>query len=176
VLVVDDSKSVRGVLKSVLTPDHGFVVIGEAENPIQAIEFLKTHSVDIMTLDIHMPVMDGVEYLSRVQGGDHPLVVMISSVNRDEALQVMKCLELGASDYIEKPKGTQLAEDAEKIRSVLREGVRGALRRKRDVKKGGPRVGNQELGLAPPVVYHPRFDCMDLILIGEFRTCTGTIG
>ncbi len=170
VLVVDDSKTVRAVLKSILSPDQGFVVIGEAENPIHAMEFLKTHSVDVMTLDIHMPVMDGVEYLSRIQGNQHPPVVMISSVNREEALQVMKCLELGASDYIEKPKGNALQEDAEKIRSVLRGVVESASKRKslqgkRKDSKGSAEVSTP-LALAPPIVYESNSSYLDLVVIG----------
>jgi chemotaxis response regulator CheB/chemotaxis methyl-accepting protein methylase len=119
-LIVDDSMTVRKMLARILTAEHGFEVVGEAVNPLQAEEILKVTQVDLITLDIHMPEMDGITYLQSLQGKPHPPIVMVSSISYTDAVSSLQCFELGAVDYIEKPNGLDLAQEAEKIRLVLR--------------------------------------------------------
>lgn len=119
VLCVDDSPTVHTLLKQILKPEFGFEVVGKALNGLEATEFLKKQSVDLMTLDIHMPGQTGVEYLEKNFKRGHPPVVMISSVSRDNADLAMRALQLGASDYVEKPALNKLDEQAEQIRTKL---------------------------------------------------------
>ncbi len=120
VMCVDDSPSILTLLKKVLTKDHGFEIVATAINGKDAMEKLKTHKVDLMTLDIHMPEMDGISYLEKNYSKNHPPVIIISSASRADSDIAMKALKLGAFDYIEKPALSNLEERGEEIRTKLR--------------------------------------------------------
>jgi chemotaxis protein methyltransferase CheR len=120
VMCVDDSSSILTLLKKVLAKEHGFEVVATAINGKDAMEKLKTIKVDLMTLDIHMPEMDGVSYLQTNFNKSHPPVIMISSASRSDSDVAMKALKFGASDYIEKPALSNLEERGEEIRTKLR--------------------------------------------------------
>jgi chemotaxis protein methyltransferase CheR len=120
VLCVDDSSSILMILKQMLTKENGFEIVATAKNGLEAAAMLKKHSVDVMTLDIHMPEQTGVEYLEKNFGLNHPPVVMVTSVSRDNADLAWKALSLGASDYMEKPSLSTLSERAEELRMKLR--------------------------------------------------------
>lgn len=120
VLCVDDSPVVLKILKKILSKDHGFEVVGTAMNGQEAADFLAKNQVDLVTLDIHMPVMDGVSYLEKHFKHGHPPVVMLSSVAEEGKGPSMRCLELGASDYVEKPTLENLQEKTEEIVGKLK--------------------------------------------------------
>lgn len=120
VMCVDDSPSILTLLKKVLTKEQGFEVVATAVNGKDAMEKLKTTKVDLVTLDIHMPEMDGVTYLEKNFNKSHPPVVIISSASRADSDVAMKALKFGASDYVEKPALTNLEERGEEIRTKLR--------------------------------------------------------
>jgi chemotaxis protein methyltransferase CheR len=120
VLCVDDSSSILTLLKKVFGEGNDFEVAGVAKNGIEAAEFLKNNKVDLMTLDIHMPEMDGVTYLEKHFGTSHPPVVMISSASRDDSDLAMRALRLGASDFVEKPALNNLLERGDEIKTKLK--------------------------------------------------------
>ncbi|MBP9682593.1 MAG: response regulator [Bacteriovorax sp.] len=120
VMCVDDSPSILALLKKVLTKEEGFEIVVTANNGKDAMEKLKTHKVDLITLDIHMPEMDGVTYLEKNFNKTHPPVVIISSASRADSDVAMKALKFGASDYVEKPALNNLEERGEEIRTKLR--------------------------------------------------------
>ena len=120
VMCVDDSPSILTLLKKVLTKEQGFEVVVTAVNGKEAVEKLKTNKVDLITLDIHMPEMDGVTYLEKNFNKSHPPVFIISSASRADSDAAMKALKFGASDYIEKPALNNLEERGEEIRTKLR--------------------------------------------------------
>lgn len=120
VLCVDDSSSILTLLKKLLGPAEGFEVVGTATNGREAMDFLKHNKVDVITLDIHMPEMDGITYLERNMSASHPPVIMLSSVNRENADVAAKALKLGASDYVEKPSMANLLERGDEIRAKLK--------------------------------------------------------
>lgn len=126
VLCVDDSPSILMLLKKILTKEEGFDVVGTASNGLDASQKLKTLKPDIMTLDIHMPQQTGVEYLQKNFGSNHPPVVMVSSVSREESDLALKALHLGASDYVEKPALSNLQEITDEIRRKLRSAYRNS--------------------------------------------------
>ena len=130
VLCVDDSTSILALLKKILAKDMGFEVVATAANGQEALEYLKKNTVDLMTLDIHMPVMGGLDLLKALQGKDHPPVVMISSVSREDSDLALKCLESGAVDYVEKPAMANLQERSDEIRMKLKFAARNAKSRK----------------------------------------------
>ena len=120
VLCVDDSASILTILKKTFSKEFGFEVVATAKNGIEAAEMAKKHTFDIMTLDIHMPEMDGVTYLQKHFSKTHPPVVMISSASRDDSSSAMKALQYGASDFVEKPALNNMAERSEEIRAKLK--------------------------------------------------------
>ncbi|MCK6597885.1 MAG: response regulator [Bdellovibrionaceae bacterium] len=120
VLCVDDSQTILTLLKKILTKDFGFEVVGTALNGKEAIQKVKDLKPDLVTLDIHMPEMDGISYLKSQMNDSHPPVIMISSINRENSDTAMKSIELGASDYIEKPTMANLEERSDEIRSKLK--------------------------------------------------------
>ncbi|MBU6153537.1 MAG: response regulator [Bdellovibrionales bacterium] len=124
VFCVDDSPSVHSLMKQILKTEHGFEIVGTAVNGVDAAEKLKNlPNVDVVTLDIHMPEQNGVEYLEKHFSSQHPPVVMVSSVSRDQSEVAMRTLELGASDFIEKPALNKLQERGEEIRAKLKSAI-----------------------------------------------------
>jgi chemotaxis protein methyltransferase CheR len=120
VMCVDDSPSILTLLKKVLTKEQGFEIVATAINGRDAMEKMRTVKVDLMTLDIHMPEMDGVTYLEKNYNKSHPPVMIISSASRGDTDTAMRALRFGASDYVEKPALTNLEERGEEIRTKLR--------------------------------------------------------
>jgi chemotaxis protein methyltransferase CheR len=125
-LLVDDSPTVLRLLNEVLGNDPGFEIVGTASNGIEATEQVKKLKPDVVTLDIHMPEMDGIEYLGRNMNPSHPAVVVISSVPREDSELALRALQLGARDYVEKPGVSDLATRGEEIRTKLRSAWRSA--------------------------------------------------
>lgn len=103
VVNVDDSKSILKILNKIFEDSNDFTVVGQCENGEELAEFLKTNEVDVITLDLHMPVLDGVGYLKKYFDKHHPPVVVISSVNRDNLSVAKEAMAFGATDYVEKP-------------------------------------------------------------------------
>ncbi|WP_409478998.1 CheR family methyltransferase [Pseudobdellovibrio sp. HCB154] len=103
VLCVDDSPTILALLKQMFTKADGFTVADTAANGQEALEKIKNNKYDLITLDIHMPIMNGVEFLKNSQNLNRPPVIVISSVDRQEQSLALEALKLGAKDYVEKP-------------------------------------------------------------------------
>lgn len=108
VLIVDDSKTIRQLLSMLFSNDPELEVVGAAELPSQAARMIEELKPDVITLDIHMPEMSGVELLQRYLPQNPIPTVMISSISMEEGTQVLHALELGAVDYIQKPSFEEL--------------------------------------------------------------------
>jgi two-component system chemotaxis response regulator CheB len=119
VLIVDDSATIRQLLRRILTATPEIEIAGEAENTAQAEKLIAEARADVMTLDIHMPGMDGISWLGTLKGRPRPAVVMVSSVSYEDAAGAMRCFELGAFDYIEKPAGGAFEAIGERLREVV---------------------------------------------------------
>ncbi|MEN9893496.1 MAG: hypothetical protein RLY78_3791 [Pseudomonadota bacterium] len=125
VVVVDDSALVRGLLAEIINQQPDMQCIGAAADPLQAREMIRTLNPDVITLDVEMPKMDGIDFLSRLMRLRPMPVVMVSTLTERGAEVTMRALELGAVDFVAKPKiGVadglrQLAEDiTDKIRTA----------------------------------------------------------
>jgi two-component system chemotaxis response regulator CheB len=105
VLVVDDSLVIRRALRECFRADPEIEVIGVAENGLKALEQIKNLKPDVVTLDIEMPEMDGLETLKslREQGSTIP-IIMFSKYTSQGATATLEALELGASDVVAKPE------------------------------------------------------------------------
>jgi chemotaxis protein methyltransferase CheR len=102
VMCVDDSPAILALLKKILGKGSGFEVVKTAKNGLEALDYVRKNKVDIITLDLHMPEMDGLGFLSEYKEKAVP-VVIVSAINRDDTSIAQKALSLGATDYVEKP-------------------------------------------------------------------------
>ena len=134
VLIVDDSALIREVLSRTLGRDGDIVVVGTAEDPIDARQKVKDLNPDVVTLDIEMPNMNGLQFLDKLMRLRPVPVVMVSTLTHKGASETLLALELGAVDFVAKPS-TDLAGGLEAFGSNLREKVRAAATS--DV-RGGP--------------------------------------
>lgn len=104
VLVVDDSALVRQILVEILKTAKDMEVVGTASDPFMARERIKETSPDVLTLDVEMPRMDGLTFLANLMRLRPMPVVMVSSLTERGAETTFKALELGAVDFVSKPK------------------------------------------------------------------------
>lgn len=104
ILIVDDSATVRQVLKEILESDPQLEVIGTASDPYAAVERIKHDTPDVITLDIEMPRMDGLTFLDKIMG-QHPIpIVICSTLAAAGSDAAMAAMEKGAVEIISKPK------------------------------------------------------------------------
>lgn len=104
VLIIDDSALVRKMLSEILASDKAIEVVGTAADPLIAREKIKKLNPDVLTLDVEMPNMDGISFLSNLMRLRPMPVVMVSTLTEAGAEITLDALELGAVDFITKPK------------------------------------------------------------------------
>ena len=121
VLVVDDSALMRRLLREAVESDPSLEVVAVAANGRIALSYVEQVKPDVMTLDLEMPEMDGLETLRRLQQIQPKLpVVVFSSLSEHGASATLEALALGATDYVTKPSGTDgLESTMERIRRDL---------------------------------------------------------
>lgn len=125
VLVVDDSAFMRRLITSILDAENDIHVIGQARNGREAIDITLAQKPDVVTMDVEMPGVDGFEALTEIMRQRPTPVVMLSSLTRAGADATIRCLQLGAVDFVAKPSGS-ISLDLEKIAVDLLTIVRGA--------------------------------------------------
>jgi len=131
VMVCDDSMTIRGAIVRMLETDPAIRVVARAVNGKAAVDELARTPVDVLVLDIEMPVMDGLAALPLLLRADPTLrVIMASTLTTRGADIAMRALRLGAADYVPKPSALGLAGD-ESFRRELIEKVKGLARLRR---------------------------------------------
>jgi two-component system chemotaxis response regulator CheB len=112
-LVVDDSDFMRRAIRHVFETSEQLEVVGEARNGVEALERLNRLQPDVITLDVHMPVMDGIATLKRIMIQDPKPTVMLSNLTLEGATVTFDTLKYGAVDFIPKPSnmGDLTAQD-----------------------------------------------------------------
>jgi len=125
VLCVDDSALMRGMMRAIIQAQADMEVVALAPNPLIARELIKRHNPDVLTLDVEMPHMDGLDFLERLMRLRPMPVVMVSSLTTRNSEVTLRALELGAVDFVAKPAadapdGLMACADAivEKIRAA----------------------------------------------------------
>ncbi len=133
VVVVDDSALIRSVLKEIIDRQQDMQCVGVAADPFAAREVIRNTDPDVITLDVEMPRMDGIDFLAKLMRLRPTPVVMVSTLTERGAEVTLRALELGAIDFVAKPKVgvadgmRQLAEDiTDKIRTASRAHIRRA--------------------------------------------------
>jgi two-component system chemotaxis response regulator CheB len=131
VLVVDDSALIRSLLTEIINKQPDMEVIGTAPDPLIAREKIKALNPDVLTLDVEMPKMDGVVFLEKLMRLRPMPVVMVSSLTEKSSSITLQALELGAFDYVTKPKldiRNGLSEYAEELTDKIRGAARAKLK------------------------------------------------
>ncbi len=104
VLIVDDSALIRNLLSEIVKSDPQLILIGAAPDAYVAKDLVNQYSPDVITLDVEMPKVDGLTFLDRLMKARPTPVIMISSLTEAGAEVTFRALELGAVDFIAKPK------------------------------------------------------------------------
>ncbi len=104
VLCIDDSALIRSLLREIINSQPDMTVVGVAPDPIIAREMIKQTNPDVITLDVEMPKMDGLDFLEKLMRLRPTAVVMISSLTQSGSDATMRALELGAVDFVPKPR------------------------------------------------------------------------
>lgn len=130
IIVVDDSKTIRNLLEKIFTSDPDLEVIASCEDPLHVEEAILKYKPDVMTLDIHMPGMDGITLLRELMPRYKIPTIMISSISKEEGPQVLEALEAGAIDYIQKPSFQNFSECADTIIQSIKVAAAAKLQRK----------------------------------------------
>lgn len=118
VLVVDDSGFFRRRVKEILESDSMIEVIGLAENGEQAIEAVKNLKPDVVTMDIEMPVMDGITATRKIMASNPTSIIMFSSLTTDGAKATLDALDAGAIDFLPK-RFEDISKDKEEAKRLL---------------------------------------------------------
>ncbi|MFA6121982.1 MAG: chemotaxis response regulator protein-glutamate methylesterase [Sideroxydans sp.] len=148
VLVIDDSALIRSILKEIINSQPDMETIGVASNPLMARDMIKSLNPDVLTLDVEMPQMDGLTFLEKLMRLRPMPVLMISSLTQAGSEVALHALELGAVDFLTKPKlgvAEGMASYAEEIASKVRAASRAHMKVKMTSlapKEALPSLGN----------------------------------
>ena len=114
ILICDDAAFMRMMIKDILTK-NGYEVVAEAANGVEAVELYKSHQPDLVTMDITMPEMDGIEAVKQIKAVNPAAKVIMCSAMGQEAM-VVEAIKLGALDFIVKPfKPDRIIQAVEKV-------------------------------------------------------------
>lgn len=128
VMIVDDSFLMRHILKNILKKDPVFEVVAEAANGEEALDQLSSiGDIDLILLDIEMPVMDGLEFMKSARLKTRARIIVVSSVAKFSSPEAKEALLLGAVDIIAKPSGVLSMDLEEKKSREVLDSVRRAV-------------------------------------------------
>ena len=127
VLIVDDSAFMRKVLETILISDPQLQVVGHAKDGREAIALAESLKPDVVTMDINMPHMDGLQATAQIMTTNPRPIVVVSSESKDGAASTLKALELGAIEFIAKPNSA-IDLDMQSIREDLLRKVKMAAK------------------------------------------------
>ncbi|MGV3581747.1 MAG: protein-glutamate methylesterase/protein-glutamine glutaminase [Methylophilus sp.] len=164
VLVIDDSALIRSLLTEIINEQKDMEVVGAAPDPLVAREMIKQLNPDVLTLDVEMPKMDGLDFLEKLMRLRPMPVVMVSTLTEYGSEITMRALELGATDFVTKPKiaitegmreYTELITD--KIRIASKASIASLQRTAKHENKGTA---------APKMLKNPLISSEKLLIIG----------
>jgi two-component system chemotaxis response regulator CheB len=176
VVVVDDSALVRSLLSEIINKQPDMECVGVASDPLMAREIIRERNPDVITLDVEMPKMDGLEFLARLMRLRPTPVVMVSTLTEQGADTTLRALELGAVDFVAKPRvgvASGLQQLADDIVEKIRIAARARVRRHVSPPAPGPaspaaaaQTGGTSLGSASTTAQTPRLATEKVICIG----------
>lgn len=128
ILVVDDSRTMRAMLAAAMAGDPAVTIVGEAADPFEARQMIKALNPDVLTLDIEMPGMNGLEFLEKLMRLRPMPVVMVSSLTQESAVAAIAALELGAVDVVGKPEDARSATFGRELLAKVKAAARARMR------------------------------------------------
>lgn len=142
VLVVDDSPTMRGLITAALRRDPEIDVVGSAADPLEARALIKELNPDVITLDVEMPNMNGLEFLEKIMRLRPMPVVMVSTLTQAGAEITLEALEMGAVDAVGKPgAGVTAAEAFAELTIKVKTAARSRVRARGPIETARPRDG-----------------------------------
>lgn len=169
VLVVDDSALIRNLLKEIINSQPDMEVVGAAPDPLVARELIKQLNPDVLTLDVEMPKMDGLNFLEKLMRLRPMPVVMISSLTEHGSDITFRALELGAVDFLTKPKmdiSHGLQEYSDDIADKIRAAARAKLRKAPAANHGATIAPRLSADAVLPSLANPIASTEKLIILG----------
>ena len=166
VLIVDDSALIRSVMKEIINSQPDMEVVGMAPDPIVARDLIKQTNPDVLTLDVEMPRMDGLDFLEKLMRLRPMPVVMVSSLTDRGSEITLRALELGAVDFVTKPKlsiQSGMLEYTELITDKIRTASKARIKPRQIVAAGDAKSGH---GVPLPQLRNPLTSSEKLIVIG----------
>ncbi|MDL4840082.1 protein-glutamate methylesterase/protein-glutamine glutaminase [Aquibacillus rhizosphaerae] len=127
VLVVDDSAFMRKMISDIVNSDPNITVVGTARNGSDALEKVADLQPDVITLDVEMPIMDGISTLKQLMKTNPIPVIMLSSLTKEGTDKTVQSMALGAVDFIAKPSGS-ISLDIKKVEKEIVSKVLGAAK------------------------------------------------
>ncbi|MDP3616491.1 MAG: chemotaxis response regulator protein-glutamate methylesterase [Rhodoferax sp.] len=165
VLCVDDSALIRSLMTEIINSQPDMIVVATASDPLIARDLVKQHNPDVMTLDVEMPRMDGLEFLEKLMRLRPMPVVMVSSLTERGSEAALRALELGAIDFVTKPRlGIRdgLLSYTDLIAGKIRIAAAAKLLPAKRVVPGS----SQLVGADAPLLRSPLLSTEKLIIIG----------
>lgn len=161
VLVIDDSALIRSLLTEIINSQPDMTVVGAAPDPLIARDMIKQTNPDVLTLDVEMPKMDGLDFLERLMRLRPMPVVMVSTLTERGSEITMRALELGATDFVTKPK-MSITEGMREYTEVITDKIRAAAQAKVSSIARAP-AGNAGV---PQALRNPLMSSEKLLIIG----------
>jgi two-component system, chemotaxis family, protein-glutamate methylesterase/glutaminase len=159
VLVVDDSFLMRKIISDIIGSDEGLEVIGKAKDGKEALDKIQALAPDVVTLDLNLPVVDGIDVLEKVMQTNPTRIIMFSAYTRSGASATMRALELGAVDFIAKPSG-EISLGLDKLKEEIISKIKLAAQVNLDTFRAAVS------GAAAPAVAPLKVSVKNLVVIG----------
>ncbi|WP_164707942.1 protein-glutamate methylesterase/protein-glutamine glutaminase [Paraburkholderia phosphatilytica] len=172
VLCVDDSALIRSLMTEIINGQPDMAVVATAPDPLVARELIKQHNPDVLTLDVEMPRMDGLDFLEKLMRLRPMPVVMVSSLTERGSEITLRALELGAVDFVTKPRvGIRdgMLEYAEKLADKVRAAARARVRQAATAHApaaGAHGTAHAHPAVPAPLINNPLISTEKLIIIG----------
>lgn len=164
VLIVDDSHFVTSVLSKKLETDPDIKVVGIAHNGVEAVKKVKELRPDVITLDVVMPLMDGLGALEQIMSECPTPVIMLSAFTNEGGTTTIKALELGAVDFFLKPGVLNISTNDSMLDSLLTK-IKEAANTKIIIIKQPPAIEKNDT-IEPAASHDSRFDPNKIVIIG----------
>jgi len=161
VLIVDDSALIRSVMREIISSQPDMEVVGMAPDPLVARELIKQTNPDVLTLDVEMPKMDGLDFLEKLMRLRPMPVLMVSSLTERGSEITLRALELGAVDFVTKPK-LSIQSGMREYTELIADKIRAAARARITPRTVAP----AKVAGALPQIRNPMTSSEKLIIIG----------
>jgi two-component system chemotaxis response regulator CheB len=132
VLIVDDSRTIRSIIRLLLSRDPGIEVVGEAADPYEARSAIKALDPDVITLDVEMPRMNGLEFLGHLMRLRPMPVVMVSSLTKKGSAAAIRALSLGAIECVDRDEIRRDVAGGSRLREIVRMAARARVMARRE--------------------------------------------